>query len=84
MKTNFRYIYVLLPQYIHEDVIALSECDPMKIPDQRESRGMPECLTHIHLVMDPLLLTTMSMSYKVVDRHLIDTNITMTPIAHCL
>ena len=51
----------VLPKYIHEDVIALSECDPIKIPEPCQSRGMSECLTHIsHLVMDSLLLTIMS------------------------
>ena len=50
----------MLPKYIHEDVIALSECDPIKIPDACKPRGMSECLTHIHLVMDSLLLTIMS------------------------
>ena len=51
----------VLPKYIHEDVIALSECDPIKIPEPCQSRGMSECLTHIsHLVMDSLLLSIMS------------------------
>ena len=52
---------IVFPKYIHEDVIALSECDPIKIPEPWQSRGMSECLTHIsHLVMDSLLLTIMS------------------------
>ena len=51
---------MVLPKYIHEDVIALSVCDPIKIPEPCKPPGMSECLTHIHPVMDSLLLTIMS------------------------
>ena len=51
---------MVLPKYIHEDVIALSVCDPIKIPEPCKPPGMSECLTHIHPVMDSLPLTIMS------------------------